>query len=55
MNVQIRIKPRVRIDHRDPHDRPVYHAVVGATVATGATAYLALYNLRHVLPTRRRP
>jgi hypothetical protein len=55
MNVQVRPKPRVRLDHRDAHDRPVWHAVAPGTIATGATPYLAMHNLRNVLPTRRRP
>lgn len=54
MNVQVRIKPRVRLAHRDPHGRPIWHAVQGVSVAAGATPYLAMFNLRHVLPTRRR-
>lgn len=55
MNVQVRIKPRVRLDHRDPHGRPVWHAVAGRAVAAGATPYLALFHLRHTLPARRKP
>lgn len=40
--------------YRDMNGRPVWHAIQGETIAAGATPYLAMFNLRQVVPTRRR-
>lgn len=50
----VRVKPRVRVGGRDERDRPIWHAVRGGVIATGATPERAHHNLLHVTPTRRR-